>query len=225
MPALTLTTTKTTRKRARRLPTPAQSEVTATLSLIARTWRLLTPQQRQNWNALGQQWSPNPKKTTAPGMTVFISLNSVRLLTGQTEILRDAPSQPAPPAPLPPVHITAAYPDTATLRPGTLENDFILTLHAAPYDGPVRICATRPLSAGITTYRPQDFIQIGILPAITTPATDLSALYLASRQAPAPGMQIALMLCPLTDTGFKGQHVCAPAHIPLPASPLHLSRD
>ncbi len=79
-----------TARRPSRLPSEKQSQVTANLSLISRTWRTLTDQQRAGWTAFGQVWSPSAK-LPAKGFIVFQSLNGVRLNSGQGSILFDAP--------------------------------------------------------------------------------------------------------------------------------------
>jgi len=83
-----------TRTRPARARSPRQQEIAANLSLASRTWRTLSDSQRHAWTLLGQTWSPTPGKAAAKGIVVFQGLNAVRLNTGQTDILRDAPAQP-----------------------------------------------------------------------------------------------------------------------------------
>ena len=146
--------------RPKRTPTNRQQEITANLSLISRTWRTLTQAQRDSFTALGQVWSPVHGKSTASGLTVFQSLNGVRLNSGQAQILTDAPVQADFIGKLHPFTLTAMNGPTTALTlsdaPRT-QASFTLTVSCPTFNGPVLALATRPLSAGVTSPDPRAF--------------------------------------------------------------------
>ncbi len=207
--ALTLVRTADTlaaQTRQKHTRSPRQQEVTANLSLISRTWRTLSDQQRAGWTAFGQTWSPVHGKQTAKGIVVFQALNGVRLNSSQADILRDAPVQPDFIGKFPAVTVNAtrispalalsdAAPDTTT---------FLFNFVSPPFTGAVQVLATRPLSAGVTQPSPKDFRPIAFLPDITVGINDLSAAYMSQFPIPAAGMKVAVQIVPITPNGFKG---------------------
>ena len=203
------TADKLAKRRPDRLPSNKQSEVTANLSLIARTWRTLSDEQRARWTAFGQTWSPDPKKkATISGFLAFQSLNGVRLNSGQGDIIPDAPLEPAFIGKLP------AFSFVAELSPAsnalTLSDapqigfNFNISVTCPVFAGPVLVLATRPLSAGTGQPSPRLFRQIATLPSITTPYFDVTDAYLSQFPAPAVGMKIAIQLVPISPNGFRG---------------------
>lgn len=196
-------------QRPARIPSPRQQEITANLSLIARTWPTLSDSQRQSFTDFGQTWSPIPGKATASGFVVFQALNGVRLSASLADILRDAPLRPDFLGKLPPFAVTAtvAAPPALTLRQSAPDADsgFALTLAISAVGSPVRILATRPLSPGVTRPKPGDFRQIGVYSSLDpVHPNDLTAAYLAHFAAPTPGFKIGLQLIPVTVSGFQG---------------------
>ncbi len=196
-------------KRPARIPSPRQQEITANLSLIARTWPILSDSQRQSFTDFGQTWSPVPGKATARGFVVFQALNGVRLSAALAGILRDAPLRPDFLGKLPPFTgaATVAAPPALALR-GTAPDSspgFALTLTIGAVGSPVRVLATRPLSPGVGKPKPGDFRQIGVYSSLDpVHPNDLSAAYLAHFAAPTPGLKIGLQLIPVTVGGFQG---------------------
>ena len=199
-------------RQPKRLPSEKQAEVTANLSLISRTWRTLTDQQRQDWTALGQVWSPNPKKATASGFAVFQSLNGVRLNSGQGDILPDAPAQPAFIGKFPPFVVGA----TVVTPPASLSltsadtpaaSTFSLYFDTSSFHSPFLVLATRPLSAGTTRPDPKQFRQIAFYPTLASLPVDLSDAYAAQFSPPAPGMKVAVQIVPVTPGGFRGNPI------------------
>lgn len=193
--------------RPTRIPSPRQQEITANLSLIARTWSTLTDSQRQSFVNLGQTWSPTAGKSTASGYTVFQSLNGVRLSNGQQDILTQAPLRPdfIGKLTVASVNATVVAPPALALSDGEADPGpiFGLSVDAVPFSGPVQVLATRPLSPGVVKPNPKSFRQIAVLPSLTV-STSLTAAYLSAFPAPPIGMKVAVQLIPVTGNGFTG---------------------
>lgn len=171
----------------------------------------MTQSQRDGFAAFGQTWSPVKGKSTASGLTVFQSLNGVRLNAGQTGILTDAPAQPPFIGKLPAFTVSAHRPNAAGLTLTKGKSDapqtapFTLIVNSVPFSGPVVILATRPLSAGTGQPSPRLFRQIASQPGgLTDGDNDLSDAYLTQFAAPAPGMKVAVQIYPITPNGFRG---------------------
>lgn len=193
--------------RPNRIPSPRQQEITANLSLIARTWSTLTDAQRQSFVDFGKTWSPTAGKTSAPGFIVFQSLNGVRLSHGQTDILTQAPLRPDFIGKLPSISIGAfvTAPPALALSDDSPAADpgFRLTAETGTFPGPVQVLATRPLSPGVVMPKPKDFRQISLLPSMP-PGVDLTDAYLSAFPAPPIGMKVAVQFIPVTANGFQG---------------------
>lgn len=196
--------------RPERIPSNRQQEIRANMALISRTWRTLTQAQRDGFAAFGQTWSPIKGKSTASGLTVFQSLNGVRLNSGQTTLLTDAPVQPPFIGKLPTFTLSAMLPGATGLTLTGGKDDapqaigFSLQIVSPPFTGPVVVLATRPLSAGTGQPSPRLFRQIATLPSLTSGSTDVADAYLTQFPIPASGMKVAVQIYPITPTGFRG---------------------
>ncbi len=193
------------KREPKHLGSASQTRTKIVLATISRAWQLLTPQQRQNFNALGQVWSPG-KKSTSSGFAVFQSLNNVRFQTlGATTVLTDAPQKPDLLTEMLPFTVTAT-----TSGAGVFE---LRVNTEGDYTGHVRVCATGPLSPGLTRFRAEDFRYISTENDMSAPGTPITAAYLARFAQPLVGMQIAVMLTPVTPNGFTGQAVWVPVTV------------
>ena len=203
------------RRRSGRVPSPRQQQVTANLSFIARSWSVLSENERLSFVALSQVWSPASKPVS--GLMVFQSLNGTLLNSGlSSDILTVAPQKPDFLAQFNDFSLVTTRSVATNLKltgdaaPATSPN-FVLAVHADPLGTPCVAFATRPLSTGVTQPAQSRFVQIALLENGLDPSgvTDLSAQYLeVFHNAPNVGMKVAVQIVPITANGFRG-NACA----------------
>lgn len=184
------------------MPTSPQQQARAHTATCGQSWPQLSIEGRQSFNALGQKWTPptesgKPRvKTTSTGIAVYHALNTQRLQMG-LPLLSVAPSMPEAVSQIEAFTVSA-------FRTGSQSGPFVLNIESTAYTGKIKVLATPALSPGITKINPNHLRQIAILDGLTDGITSLANQYAAYFRAPSAGMQVAISLVPVTDTGFKG---------------------
>jgi len=177
----------------------AQDNVRASFTGSAQAWRGLTEAQRAGWHALGAQVTTTDalgQSSTLTGSQMHLALNGVLATTGASPI-SDAPSQPGVIAALPTITLEAA-------RVGTASGAFSLFVRSAAYAGKVQVYATPAVSAGRNYFGKSSFRLLTVVDGLTNGGTPLTEAYVAKYGSSALGAKIAVMLVPVSPSGFKG---------------------
>jgi hypothetical protein len=177
--------------------TAAQRVIRANITGLAHLWVTLTPVQMAAWHTLGLQMPDKAGTRALNNYQAFTSVNGVLLACGQPTV-SDAPAAPSYPASLPPVLLTAGSGPSSP---------FALTLSSAAYTGLVMVYAAAPASPGRNSFSRSQFKLITTLTGLTAGSTSLTTAYEARFGTPSAGRKIALLLTPVSATGFKGTSV------------------
>ncbi len=188
------------RKRAARVPTPAEQMAQQRLTLLSQTYSLvLSDDQRRAYKTIAQRF-PVGKTGSTAARACFIALNTARLQAGM-DILLDAsavqlrdmlPSFPA-------------YTLSATVTAGVFSLKIAL---AADWIGRYLVTATRPLSSGvmeISRSAYQLILSEDFMPAVEY---DVATAYQNTfRLTAAVGTRVGVCITPLSPIGFPGTAV------------------
>jgi len=164
--------------------TTAQLAVRQALSLQAKKWRTLTQAQIAAWNtaAADQQTTPEDGQSgRKTGLQLFIQVNTIALLTGQATV--SDPPTAVMPVGLP--AITLALANTAEVVSIKLA-----TAGTMPAKALVKAC--KPQSAGISICN--NWRTLGLCPAVTGGAADITALFTAKFGAPPVGTKLFIQV-------------------------------
>ena len=164
--------------------TTAQLAVRQALSTQAKKWRTLTQAQIAAWNttAADQQTTPEDGQSgRKTGLQLFIQVNTIGLLTGQPTV-SDPPPAVAPVG-LPAITLTLA--NTAGVVSIKLA-----TAGTMPAKALVKAC--KPQSAGISICN--NWRTLGLCPAVTGGAVDITALFTAKFGAPPVGKKLFIQV-------------------------------
>lgn len=116
-------------------------------------------------------------------------------------LLTTAPADYAPPAGLPPMLLLAGLAGADTNdAPGA--GGFVLTIASPALTGLFQIWGSKPTLADKVLRPAHDFTLLGTLPGLTVQA-DISTLYAAKFDAPAPGAKVAVQVVAVSPEGFK----------------------
>ena len=160
--------------------TDSQMEIRYNLTSVARRWRSLTDEQRAAWRSTAPAFNSKTRcGTNGPltGHQLFVKVNATNLLIG-ADLTTTPPATPEfPPSPFGALAITNLG-GTITLKiacPSTQLENTILR-------------ASAPLSPGIGICK--DFRILGLVPAATQGACNITTLYTARYGVPAVGQRI-----------------------------------
>lgn len=179
--------------------TTAQTNVRASFTGSAQSWRGLSDAQRAAWTALGKQVTTTDalgQSSTLTGAQIHLGLNGVLATVGASPIA-DAPSQPETVAALPAITLEAS-------RAGGASGALSVFVRSSVYAGKVQVYATPAVSAGRTYFGDAGFRLLQAVDGLTSGGTDITAAYTAKYGAPALGAKIAVKLVPISPSGFKG---------------------
>jgi hypothetical protein len=185
--------------------TPAQMSVRAILTRVATHWRALTEAQRAEWIAAASSVQSVSRLGSGPltGLQLFNKINCILLQFGQEQV--DAP--PARPQ----------FPDLAPKGLVITNTDGVIALTLScpgdPGDSTI-VRASKPVSQGYQKFT--DFRVLGICPAPTGGAADITALYTARYGVPAVGTKVFIRVNQFVD-GWEDIPITFAAIVPAAA--------